>query len=367
MKEMENGEGFKFAISAITALLTFSYIIYNYFQNTANSINLHFFAISIINFSIITSLFLFTYILIKGFSLEIQDINLKNRLTRFASNIYIFSFFMSSIILFQMLTFFYLFITDSYNSDILYSIFIIFYLVVIYLYYWINTKNQLQIQRGLGFYPKNSKQKKIPKILLPLVTRIGLKLNPLKIRLNTFSQKNQEKHPKIYSIGRFFIQKNYSIKKFLIQHLNEHAFIKSYYFYLFSILIILFSLFPLVLITIFMQGNIIVDMDNVYYKNDTQIPVLITVTGPDTGLSAHFFKEYNNNFTLIAQIPIFEPQSNSIILSNGSIIGNTLDSGRYCIFINTTNLSTGYYKLIFSRPKTDETHSTSFFFIDENN
>lgn len=99
------------------------------------------------------------------------------------------------------------------------------------------------------------------------------------------------------------------------------------------------------------QGNIMIDMENIYYKNDTQIQVLIHVTGPNTGLSIELLKEQSNNLSRIAYIDYLEPQHNPKISSNKSLGGYTLDFGKYNVLINTTNLTTGYYVLKCERPE----------------
>lgn len=45
------------------------------------------------------------------------------------------------------------------------------------------------------------------------------------------------------------------------------------------------AVFPCVVDLTLLQGHVTVDMGSIYYKSDAQIPVLIHVTGPNTGLS----------------------------------------------------------------------------------
>lgn len=104
------------------------------------------------------------------------------------------------------------------------------------------------------------------------------------------------------------------------------------------------------------QGHVtIIDMESVHYKNDTQIPVLIQVTGPNTGLYAFLYKKLPGNLSNISDIysigpiePIFVDSESNIggnIESNNVLVGSYLGNGKYSVFINTTNLTTGYYEL----------------------
>ncbi len=115
----------------------------------------------------------------------------------------------------------------------------------------------------------------------------------------------------------------------------------------------------------FMTGDVQIDMANIHYKNDTQIPVLIQVTGPNTGLSIELFKEQSNILSRIAYIDYLEPQHTLKTSSNNSLVGNTLDVGKYSVFINTTNLTTGYYELKCVRPEFGGTHE-SFYLLESN-
>ena len=101
------------------------------------------------------------------------------------------------------------------------------------------------------------------------------------------------------------------------------------------------------------QGHVTIDMESVYYKNDTQIPVLIQVTGPNTGVFAIVYKDLSGTLSNIAYIgpidPIFFDLESDIdernIESNNILVGNYLGNGKYSVFINTINLTAGYYEL----------------------
>lgn len=115
-----------------------------------------------------------------------------------------------------------------------------------------------------------------------------------------------------------------------------------------------------------LQGHVTVDMEDVYYKNDVPIPVLIQVTGPNTGLSIELLKEESTNLRPIASIDYLEPQHNLKTTSNNSLVGSAMGSGKYNVFINTTNLTTGYYELICIRPKYEKMYGARGFYLLNN-
>lgn len=112
-----------------------------------------------------------------------------------------------------------------------------------------------------------------------------------------------------------------------------------------------------------LQGHVIVDMEDVYYKNNVPIPVLIQITGPNTGLLIELLKEESSNLRPIASIDYLEPQHNLKTTSNNSLVGNAMGSGKYNVFVNTTNLTPGYYELICIRPKYEEMYGARGFYL----
>ena len=113
------------------------------------------------------------------------------------------------------------------------------------------------------------------------------------------------------------------------------------------------------------QGHIAIDMESIYYKSDEQIPVLIQVTGPDTVLSVRLsnITKYNN-LNARAFIKKLGPYPNQKVEHDDSLIGYPLSSGKYIVFINTTNLSIGYYKLEFTRAKNNLSDAKGFYLSD---
>ena len=116
-----------------------------------------------------------------------------------------------------------------------------------------------------------------------------------------------------------------------------------------------------------LQGHITVEMDNIHYKDDMQIPVLIHVTGPNTNLSIKLYqKESGHDLILKDNIIDLEPEHNLFKTKSGenlTLLANSLGSGKYNVFINTTNLTIGYYELVCIRPKYNKSYGVKGFYL----
>jgi len=127
------------------------------------------------------------------------------------------------------------------------------------------------------------------------------------------------------------------------------------------------AIFPPLLDFSPLQGHVTIEMDDIYYKNNAPIPVLIQVTGPNTGLSVSLSKEESGyNLTLIDSIRYLEPEHNKTMVVSGEnsfLCGNALDYGKYSVFIKATNLSPGYYELVCVRPKYSKVYGVKGFYL----
>jgi len=122
------------------------------------------------------------------------------------------------------------------------------------------------------------------------------------------------------------------------------------------------------------QGNIELEMDKIYYKNDKQIPVLIKVTGNDLVYDVTLFNITSNNLTERGNITKIGPNyykdlQKKDFFSNDLLMTSSLGDGRYIIFINTTNLNPGYYQLKFSSSQKLGKYSeaSGFYILDNKN
>ncbi len=131
------------------------------------------------------------------------------------------------------------------------------------------------------------------------------------------------------------------------------------------------GIFYLVLFTpvsSFMQGQVTIDMDQIFHKDNTAIPVTIQLTGPNTGFSVNLSKKSNGSgFIQIDSIPNLQPYLNltNVTPSDKSIMyGNSLGSGKYNVFINTTDLVEGYYELIATSNFYGKTEVRGFYLLN---
>ncbi|CAD6494729.1 MAG: hypothetical protein EMLJLAPB_00911 [Candidatus Argoarchaeum ethanivorans] len=122
-----------------------------------------------------------------------------------------------------------------------------------------------------------------------------------------------------------------------------------------------------------LQGHVTVDMDSICYKDGAPIPVLIQVTGPNTKLSINLSKESDHNLTLIDSIKLeLEHNETQMAYKNrnsvlpGNLSGNALGEGKYSVFINTTNLTTGYYEIKSVRPEYTKSYGVKGFYLLDN-
>jgi len=118
-------------------------------------------------------------------------------------------------------------------------------------------------------------------------------------------------------------------------------------------------------------GSIEIDMDKIYYKNNEPIPVLIKLTGPDSHLSVILFKEESNDLISLWEIKNF---GQNYVTSdetnyeyNDYVLASSLGNGKYTIYINTANLTSGYYQLKCSRQNYKGSSDSGFYLLDNKN
>jgi hypothetical protein len=98
-------------------------------------------------------------------------------------------------------------------------------------------------------------------------------------------------------------------------------------------------------------------MEDKYYKDGTPIPISIEITGRRTDSTIDLYHTNStNNLIQIDHITLGTNRTDTNIsgISGNKLIlfGNVFSSGRYYIFINTTNpnMTDGYYELVYKRP-----------------
>jgi len=296
--------GFKFAVTLLVALGTIVYVGYNYVRQTPLDINSYVFFCVLIPPALMLVICLLFYVLFKGYSMEVPDSkqkNQRNRLNDLSSTIY-----RMSLLMFAMLFIFMLYVTT---------------LVLV-----------------------SPKIGKFTEWCILFLIIIGIVPSLVVYWLLNKNKKSRLKQKSVW-----------------INYITPGATVL-----LLSMLFWL-AVFPSVVDFTPLQGHVTVDMESICYKNDTPIPVLIHVTGPNTVLSICLVKEESNhNLEGIDKIKYLEPERNTtktVSGENSTLVGNALNYGTYNVFINTTNLSAGYYELVCKRPKYEKTYGARGFYL----
>jgi hypothetical protein len=284
--QSNGNDGFKFIITLIAALLTFSYALYNHLQNTfVDNTTGYLIAALLWCLAYLLVAFLVLYVVIKGYSMEVQNPERKKDLTRLASCIYLFSFPLILVFLVCGLCLFLL--SYCFKIKIIYTIIVI-----------------VPIAFSLILY--------------------------LKYR---FFRDVCGKRGELWCVV-----------------------------YLFAILLSTLavpSLIPAI-------GHVTVDIGDVCYKNNVPIPVLIQVTGREIELNISIYGGgHDHIFVLVdcmelKQYDIFYRNSSK----EGYMVGNALGHGKFTVFINTTNLTTGYYVLTCKHREDGDLCSKGFYLLN---
>ena len=324
-------EGFKFAVTLLAIFGSIFYYIYIYFKNEVVSFYIYFTISLLICIITIMIIALILYFLIKGYSFEVQGSTQKKILNEIASKIYLFIF----------LVFIFLF-PPSFGCLIFFTFADIQEQSFLFLYY-------LMICAGFSLLFIDAAA---VKLFFDIKERYKI--------LNIFGFKNKlNKKENRLEIINDFSKMIFSLKDYLSKYIFKYflIFILTVcgLYYIFFILIPSMSFIPIFVF----NGHINVDVENIHQKNDIMIPVKIQVTGMDDPITVGLFKVVPNNSIPIAKIEhlgtqLIDNQNGNFreIFANVSdfkndncLLGNALGSGKYILFINTTNLSIGYYKL----------------------
>ena len=347
-QQSNKAEGFKFAVTLLVIFGYVFYYIYNYFQNEIVSLFL-FLTIAIL-FSAITLLIigLILYILIKGYSLELRGSVRKQNFNEIASMIYSFIFLIFIIFIIYSLGFIFL---SYYLIEVgeIPDIFNLFLVLIIYGF-------------TIAFtYPPS------PKIFSNIIKKWeDIDLFQL---INEINDQNIKKFFKTtFSLNFLFYICEYILNKIM-------KYIPIFIMTTFALIFIINVSPQIIINSQIFAGSTNVDIENIHQKKDMMIPVQIQVTGIDFPISVELFKVEPNNSRPIAVINhlgtqldnqnenyrrIFGNVSN--FKNDNCLLGNALGSGKYILFINTTNLTTGYYKLEVNNGQTIS--GEGFFLLD---
>ena len=326
MAEKDKNDGYKFAIAFLAASGSIFYATYNYLQNTPirwEAFVVLCFALACVLISIICFL---TYILIKGYLMETKNDDIAKILNKSAQVVYKFAlgFFAFSSMLFLC----------TFLGVLVHSFF-------------------TELLREVG------------------VVSIVIYCVSFFLSIIIFSL--------VYILIVYYRGEHRSWSHFL--HLFSNPIVKNAWMHWTGIgiivVVVLFFVYCVALYTP-LQGHVTVDLESVYYKNNTPIPVSIQVTGPNTEMVVLLYKKNSINSSALVSIlgimkPDFFGQGSDDLLkrnlcSDNVSVGSYLGNGKYCVFINTTNLPTGYYELMCIRKYywKETCEGKSFYLVNKN-
>lgn len=286
MSADEESDGFKFATMLLATLGTIIYAAYTYFQSRAVEPNIYAIFVGLITALLALSILLIMYIFVKGYYMEEQDLTRKQKLKNSASYIFSIAFEVGGMV---VLVIFGGFLFVLYAIKVYYLL----YLALIFFGYY------------LGFFEK----------LLSFLEN--------KSYINLFEK----------------------FKSFLRDSINfdQSKLKRAVVIFITISILVLWGLQYNVMLDLF-QGDAKIDMNNIYYKNGEPIPVSIEILGRDPGLSIYLY----NATSEIYNITLKQRDELNKIEDGEYLIGDAFALGKYYVFINTTNMSEGYYRLAYS-------------------
>nr|WP_155401943.1 hypothetical protein [Methanosarcina mazei] len=311
-KDSKNDGSFVFAISLIVASLTMLYKTYMYLCSNLNTFIIFFILGSYIILMTATFISMSLFIFTKAISLEVKSTVIKKKLETYATNFYLIGFLFGTLIITYLLV--------SYALKVVFDI-------ISSLFSIPNTSNKL--------------------IYLYIVTLlIILKIN--------------------FIIPSLFSYKPLSQVRELYSELYEEI-DRSKMKILFT-LVIFFAI-----LIFYIPVNIItIEMSDIYSNENEQIPIDITVTGQQFDyITVDLSKaDTKDNLKIIDSFNMKIDSDPNKVISSEYLIGNNLEFGRYKFYINSKNLSEGYYELsvttkkeYFDRSSSVETKTDSFYLV----
>lgn len=408
--EVNETDGFKFAVTIIVAFSSIGFNIYNYIKN--NPVNLPysliFICLSLVAYTFYIVLHFLAYIVVKGSSLETNDPITKEKLENLSSSIYSRTFNMAldfSITIFIVSILFKVYNLEEYigiYADLL--TIVVTWMILIwvlhiknYIKYYIKECIKIikmYMSKGISWkilrvwnilqitnlvfdivvdklHPEDKFIFYRNKSMIVTAINSTLVISLLTLIVNSFTDPyiidNLSYYiiaPQVYNhllILCLYLQGKLSLvihKSFvnsspIVSSLStlEHSKTKvdpvvnmTIFSFFFDVVLLISFVF---IFSYFFIGDIRVTMDDVNSIDDTPIPVQIITTGYCSNLTIDLTKTSIKGEELILEDSItVHPQSNNNeILFNKSLYSNTLNYGKYMIFINTTNLTPGYYEL----------------------
>jgi hypothetical protein len=313
---------------------------------------------------IISSITLIFYVLLKGIAIEIPtQAELRTNLEDWASKIYVLSFVTTIVTLMLITSLIFLIIKPESSYYISIFFFIIISAIsikilsnkIVNFFSSIKTKifanSPGQFER---FIRKHRKYICSILLLISIAFIILIILNYIN-PLNTFLISIEIIVVTIYFLG------------FSIYSKIDKSQYSSIIIGIFAIIfLVLFSPFVPIYSYFFIPGDVKIDMGSIYNKNNTPIPVSIQLTGSNTELYIKLFNESSEHNLTEIGIIILKPEDTDNIRINKSLSGISLQNGNFNVFINTIQLTKGYYKLEVNTSKPNRIDTRMFYLLDNN-
>lgn len=115
-----------------------------------------------------------------------------------------------------------------------------------------------------------------------------------------------------------------------------------------------------------LQGDVTIDIDSIYYRNDTPIPLSIQITGPNSGIRIFLYNKERNSYFLTDHIYLESRHTLNTTKygSNSILFGNSMENGKFNVFIKSRQLPEGYYELICERTYDNKKSVESFYLLN---
>ncbi len=340
----EESGGFKFAITLLAAFGTIIYASYTYFQNNAVDNIFYVVIVGVILSLLISSIFLIGYILVRGYSMEVKE-PAKTKWKNIASDVYSITFQVGVLQLLLIIGLFLLIIKIPFPYYMIATL--VYLLVVIFSYLFFDELKSFFLNMP----------EKIKKITVAfkggiMVLIIGTLILILIDRTYLFAI--------VYLL--IFFAYLFIVRLPRMVCLPE----KKKETIVIFITLILLSVWMILYIPMFgyIQGRVTIDMNSIYHKNDEQIPVYIEVTGRNYNASIELYQLNFTNPIATLELGTEYNSSKNLNRENSTLIGNAFYSGKYYVFINTTELREGYYELVYTRQIDRIKYGKSFYLLN---
>jgi hypothetical protein len=345
MANGNNTDVLKFAITALTALGTILFAVFNYTQNNAFSANMYYLLVGIITICIYSSLFFIIYLLVCGISMVVKTP--EGAWDKLASNPFLYTVALMIVLSITNLVMpFMYYFKYIYYIEYLWIITILLFILYMFMNCIIPIEDQKQTYWDGAL------------LLLPVI--ISTFIMFLKPNTTIFEIYSGYLYAITFIIN-FIITAIFITFCFIVIIKRKHLLIwgkhfltlkqeqkKEFYSVLFLSIAVSMMIYPITMFSTYLVGDRVnISMKEINCKNDSMIPVVIQITGKNEGIDISLYQKHLIPNYSIKITPRINTSSPEIANGNDStLIGNAMDISRYNIFINTSNLPVGYYEIV---------------------